>query len=128
MHTPKLWVGDLLTPVAEQNYLEHCKIKESLSYFMSNQLKQFEDINTAFIFTENDAPAFIALMEGSISLEVMAVIDAMVQFTPHWEKKRGWEPSVRGAIHVIRKLKNFVPHDPDHVKKLLTKFAQRETA
>ncbi len=126
--SPKIWVGDLSDATAHENYLRHMKIKESLSYFLKKELSQFDDLNTAFIFTDDSAPAYQAALAGELSLEVLAVIDAMVNYTAHWEKVRGWDPSVKGMVHVIRKLSSFIDFDADKTKIILKEIAEKEPA
>lgn len=126
---PKLWVKDLFTEAAEERYARWCRVTESITYFLRQQMSQFdpwESFDSLFTFRDGDHPkALIALTDGSLSPEVLAVIDRMCGFTKHWEKY-SWDPTVRLAVDRLRKLSPFVEFDPDMVRTELKKIFIKE--
>jgi hypothetical protein len=127
---PKLWIKELFTDEAEQRHDRWCRVTESITYHVRQQMSQFDpwdSFDSLFTFTDGEHPkALQALMDGSLSPEVLAVIDGMCGFTKHWEKY-SWDPSVRLAVGLIRKLQPFVEFDPGMVKSVLTKIFIRES-
>lgn len=129
---PNLWVGDLLCSEAEQNYLEWCRVTESITYRTKQELSQFDpwlSFNDIFVMKDGHPPALKSYLAGTMSAEVLAVLDRLVGFTRNWAK-HSWDPTVKQAVHRIRKLGGFVEFDPESVKSAVKKIfaTQRENS
>lgn len=126
---PKMWIGDLFSPEADDRYEQWCAITESITYNVAQQLGKIElAFNDLFIFKNGDhAPIIRMAMAGKVSPEVLAVLDSLLNFTKTWEKY-SWDPTVRGVIHLTRKLKGFVPFDRAVISNTLKKIFSKEAA
>lgn len=125
---PNLWVGDLLCEEANQNYQRWCSITESITYRVREEMSTLPwNFDGNFIFENGEHPAALkSMLDGSISPEVLSVVDQLVGFTKHWEK-HSWDPTVKGSIHVIRKLKGFIEFDPVKIREVLVQiFSSRQ--
>lgn len=126
---PNLWVGDLMCEEANENYVRWCKVTESITYHVGQQLSQFDSrasFNSVFVFDgTGHPPALKAMLDGSLSPEVLAVLDQLIGFTRHWDK-HSWDPTVKGTVHLIRKLRGFIQFDPDAIKREVKKIFDRQ--
>lgn len=127
---PKLWIGDLFVEEAEARYEYWCSVTESITYNLAQQLGRVSDrdFNSLFIFHDGQHPPILQMVAGGqVSAEVLAVMDSLLNFTRSWEK-HAWDPTVRGAIHLTRKLRGFVPFDRETIRNTVVKLFSKEAA
>lgn len=91
---PNIWIGELLSEGAEQNYKEWKKRQESLTYQFKTEIDFLRDYDTPDSFQEFfSAPTdgshpkpFTMLMKGELSLETYIILDMILTFTKRYDK------------------------------------------
>lgn len=120
-----MYVPDLLSDEAEENYKEYVKRKQSFSYIFSNEIdKLFSSAsNPADVFKKinGEYPAIInQYLNGTISLETVCVLNAYVRFIPRMDERLGTDDVIWSKMRLlITKFTPFVQYDKDKVKSIL---------
>lgn len=92
--SPNVWVGELLSEGAEQNYKEWKKRQESLTYQFKTEIDFLRDYDTPELFqqffsapTDGSHPKpFTMLMKGELALETYIILDMILTFTKRYDK------------------------------------------
>lgn len=119
---PKMWVGELFTDEAQDRFLEWCRVTESITYALSQQLdKLHEDFDDNLTFHDGEhPPVLVAMGMGDLHPAVVSLLDQLCNFTPSWTKY-AWDPIVSQGIHKIRSLRGFFEFDADRCKRAIIK-------
>ena len=85
-----VWVQDLLSHEAYENYVEFNKKQQSLTYVFENDLLNiFNDENHEKLFksNSNDFPLLLTkLLRDEVSAETVIIMNEFLHFIPKWEK------------------------------------------
>ncbi|CAB4133062.1 59 protein [uncultured Caudovirales phage] len=86
------WVGDMAGPEAEEHYKKWQKINQSLTYTFENDimflLDRVENPNEMLEVKNNSFPKLMMfVMEGSVTLETLVILNDILNFFPMWDKK-----------------------------------------
>ena len=122
------WVGDFVgNEEGERNYRRFVRYRDSLSYNFNSDLNRLlEHFDHNFIVTEGQhPPLLIKYLRNDIDLETLVILDDMVRFTRHWNKKIN-DPVVWPQVALkIKKLKPFIVFDSNKLKKMVVdKFSR----
>ena len=116
------WVGDLVgNDEGERSYRRFIRYRDSISYNFNIDLDSLmEHFDDNFIVTEGQhPPLLIKYLQNEIHLETLAILDDMVGFTKHWNKKIT-DPVVWPRVAMkVKKLKPFLQYDLQKLKKLV---------
>lgn len=116
---PSMWAGEM----TEENFLAWKKINESLTYkFQQDVSMLFDKYSPQELVKVSDGQypnLLIELMQGSITLETVVIIDRLIKVVPVWSKKiqediiwPSWEKK-------IVKYSPFVQFQEDKCKNIL---------
>jgi hypothetical protein len=85
------WVGELLTPQAEENYKKWKKNIQSLTYSFENDLSYLFDKykpQELLVVNSNSYPKLLEeVMNGRVMLETLVIMNDLMNFFPMWKKK-----------------------------------------
>lgn len=115
------WIGDIMTPEGDTNYIEWKKRQGSLTYNFKTEVGRLkEDFNENFMCKEGQHPSlFKQYRQGDVSIETMIILNDIVKFFPHWDKNITdtilWPP----VKMLCQKYKPFLKYDIFEMKKIL---------
>lgn len=116
------WVGDVINnSEAERCYKDFVKVKESLSYVFTNDLKKLPgDFANNFLSENGQHPfALQYYLRGEIRLETLIILDDLFPFFRRWDRSIE-EKVVWPSIHEkCLKLKPFLKFDKNKMKNIL---------
>ena len=116
------WVGDLVNNAeGERCYRRFIGYRDSLTYQFTIDLDRLlEHFDSNFLVTDGQHPhLLIKYLQGEVQIETMVILDGLVGYTKHWNKKIS-DPIVWPRISLkIKKFKPFVNFDQLKMKKLV---------
>lgn len=120
---PKLWIRDITSSLGEARYAEWTKRNQSLTYIVSNDLKNFDPVfDHNFTVENNEFPKILKLYLGNkISLETLIIVTDIVGCISYWEKKIGADPIWCEIHHRIKKCRPFIKYDVKKMKSAILK-------
>jgi hypothetical protein len=125
-----VWVGDLVNEqIAEKQYREWLKHKESLSYIFKSDLGKIDDLKEEMKVVDNQHPPLLRrYLSKEITAETLIIIDAVQNkcLFKYWStrlKDPVWE-TVRNKLI---KLSPFVQFEEDKYKSMLTDIQEQCT-
>ena len=85
------WVGDMIGPVGEENYRKWQKRNQSLTYQFESDIMYMFDNHKNFLKSSNgEYPQLLTeLMQNSIALETVVILNKFMNFLPTWKNKIG---------------------------------------
>jgi hypothetical protein len=125
------WVGDLLGPEGEENYIKWQKRNQALTYTFKNDmmylLENF-DRDKIFIVENGNYPVLLQeMMRNKISIETLMILENQFHFIELWSKKISDDIIWPNIKRRIMKYKPFVNYDNDtfmiQTKELLKEYA-----
>jgi hypothetical protein len=125
------WVGDLLGPEGEENYIKWQKRNQALTYTFKNDmmylLENF-DRDKIFIVENGNYPVLLQeMMRNKISIETVMILENQFHFIELWSKKISDDIIWPNIKRRIMKYKPFVNYDNDtfmiQTKELLKEYA-----
>jgi hypothetical protein len=118
-----VWVQDLLSHEAYENYVEYNKKQQSLSYiFESDLLNIFSEENHKKLFTtkSNDFPSLLTkLLRNEVCTETVIIMNEFMDFLPKWEKNIKDDFIWPRVKHKMFKYRSFLEYDHSKFKKTL---------
>jgi len=121
------WVGDLLTPQSEERFKKWQKKNQSLTYqFEQDIIYLFEkyDLKDILVVTGDYPRLLQELMQNSIMIETVIIMDDLMNFLPMWQRKiqddiiwPKWETK-------LTKYKPFVYYDKQKMKSILKEMVK----
>lgn len=124
---PSAWVRDLAySEVAETNYQEWIRKRQSLTYVVSNDLSNLkEDFDSNFKINDGQLPPIIDMyLGGKISLETLLICADIVGCLPYWDNKLSDNIIWSETGMMIKKSMPFMKYDKTKIKKIfLDKFS-----
>ena len=119
----KTWVGDFLDDDAEENYLKHLKVKQSLSYTFTNELDCIftkSSPTRCFKIRKNEYPdLFMMYLSGNLSIETMVVLNNFVNYIPLWDHVYDNDPVWTKHSILLKKYTPFLEYDKMKLKIIL---------
>lgn len=118
------WVGQLMTPEAENNYKNWQKRTQALTQTFKDDIikciQQVDDLDDLLKVKRNDFPYLLhGLMRNDICIETICILNGILNFLPMWNKKIEddiiW-PSWRNKIE---KYTPFINYDRSKFKSVL---------
>jgi hypothetical protein len=105
-----IWVGEVLRPEAELNYLKYRKIIESFAYHLGNELEKIGCIKTSLrIGSDGEVPKLLDLhLSGAVSLETIIVLDDLIGFSKKFDKKMTLNPLWEDISYKMNKFRPFM--------------------
>lgn len=120
------WVGELLTEESVDNYRRWQKRNQSLSYQFENDLSIIFDKHEPAELLKVKPGEFPKLlqyaMDGTISVETLAIMNDLMNFFPMWEKKIDDDIIWPTWQRKIKKYTPFVVYDKMKFTQLIRKF------
>lgn len=121
----KVWVGDLLTSEAEENYRKHQKIIQSISYIFENECRNLmDDVGNPndLLVTDGEYPVLLKkALRQEVHIETVCLLNQILGFFPMWNKKISdtirWPDYRRKCL----KYAAFLPKDDVKYKLILKK-------
>jgi hypothetical protein len=118
-----VWVQDLLSQEAYENYVEYNKKQQSLSYVFENDLLNiFSEENHKKLFTTktNDFPSLLTkLLRNEVCAETVIIMNEFMDFLPKWEKNIKDDFIWPRVKHKMFKYRSFLEYDRSKFKKTL---------
>lgn len=84
------WIGDIAGLEGEQNFLKWQTRNQRLTYqFEQDIIYLFDKYGKSFITVKDGGypPLFKEMMQGSIMVETVVILNDMMEFLPMWKKK-----------------------------------------
>jgi hypothetical protein len=119
---PNSWVGEVLRPEAELNYLKYRKIIESFAYHLGNELEEIGCIKTSLrVGSDGDVPNLLNLhISGLVSLEVMIALDDLIGFSKKFDLKMSMNPLWEDISYKMMKFRPFmVSYDKKKITEIV---------
>lgn len=115
------WAGDLSTLEADRTFKEWKKRKESLKYFIKQELSNLsDDPKTLWNVVNHGHPKFLQHYLGKrISLETLIATNEVINFLPHWFKEIQDDFVWKDISRLIVKYKPFVRVDKSEIKQIM---------
>lgn len=120
-----MYITDMISDEAEENYQEYLKRKQSFTYVFSNEIsKLFSSVETPadlFRKVNGEYPGIVTqYLNGNISLETVCVLNAFVRFVSRIDERLGVDDVIWSKLRVqIQKFTPFVEYDKDKIKSIL---------
>jgi hypothetical protein len=119
----KTWVGDFLDEDAQDNYLKHLKIKQSLAYIFANELDSlFNDSRpiAAFrVYKDRYPSAFMYYLAGRVTIETMVILNDLVNYISKWDSCYSDDSIWPKHSMLIKKYAPFLEYDKHKMKTIL---------
>ena len=115
-----IWIGDLISKDAEDNYGKWKARQESITYIYKNDLNKLDDdLDLNLKVIDGDYPKLLRMYQfGDITIETLIILNKVVKFIPHWTNKISdiiiWPEYKRR----LQKYEPFVKFDPFKMKKI----------
>jgi hypothetical protein len=117
------WVGELLTPEAEDNFKNWLKTKQSLTYTFENDISYLFDHHKDFISVKSGSPKlYDELLRHKVTLETVVILNDMMNFLPMWEKKIDDDIIWPSWKRKIKKYTPFVVYDKIKFRDIVRKY------
>ena len=121
---PKVWIGELLSEEAEQNYKEWKRRVESLSYNFENEIDFLDglseqQLNDLFEVKDKQHPKIIRMfLQRQFSIETLIVLNGIFGFMPRYDKVLS-DPIYKEVSQLCKKYQPFLSYDKTKMKVLL---------
>lgn len=116
------WVGDLVNNAeGERCYRRFIGYRDSLTYQFTIDLDRLlEHFDSNFVVISGQhPPLLIKYLQGEVHLETMVILDSLIGYTKHWNRKIS-DPIVWPQVSLkIKKFKPFINFDQSKMKKLV---------
>jgi hypothetical protein len=120
------WVGELLTPQAEENYQKFSKRIQSLSYLFKNDVQYlFETYSPPDLIkvTPNDHPILLKeMMRDKVMIETVVIMNDLMNFLPMWQKRIDDDIIWPQWQRRIKKYTPFVNYDKMKFRNMIKEF------
>jgi hypothetical protein len=119
------WIGSIVSADGEQKYVEWSKRMQSLGYQFQEDLNKLKDnFNENFEVEDNRHPFALRLfLMKQISLETLIILNELVGFFKHWDKKMANDPMWKEVSSLASKYAKFISFDREKMKaNVLSRF------
>lgn len=120
---PKMWIGDMLEPKAEERLLEWMKRQQAFSYHFENDLKKLDpDFDSNFLVEDGQWPTIIKLYnQREISLDTVAALVSLIPCRKYWDRTVSDSILFPDVMNVVDKYRPFLNLDEGRLKKIIRK-------
>ena len=119
----KSWVGEFLDDDAEENYLKHLKIRQSLSYIFTNELdglfRNGQPIVTFRVYKDRYPSSFMYYLSGRVTIETMVILNSLINYVPKWDIFYSDDSIWPKHSMMIKKYAPFLVYDKQKMKAIL---------
>jgi hypothetical protein len=119
----KSWVGEFLDDDAEENYLKHLKIRQSLSYIFTNELdglfRNGQPIVTFRVYKDRYPSSFMYYLSGRVTIETMVILNNLINYVPKWDIFYSDDSIWPKHSMMIKKYAPFLVYDKQKMKAIL---------
>jgi hypothetical protein len=123
LQNDNIWIQDLLSQDAYDNYVKFNKKQQSLSYVFENELLNiFGDSNPKKLFksNSNDFPLLLTkLLRDEVSSETVIIMNEFIGFLPKWEESIKDDFIWPKIKHKMFKYRSFLEYDRSKFKTTL---------
>lgn len=123
LHNSVAWVGELNGPDAELVYNKWQKTIQSLTYTFEQDIiylfDKYEPKDLISVVDDHYPRLLVELMQGSVSIETVCIMDSIMNFLPMWEKKITDDVVWPDWNRKIVKYKPFIVFDKNKFKTVL---------
>lgn len=122
LENPKVWVGDLFEQKNEDIYKQWVKNQQSLGYMFRNDVSKLnqDDPNKDIIVTDGQHPRLLKLyLHNEITIETLIILNDLIQFFPHWEKKISDTILFPEINKKCRDYQPFLQYDREKMKRVV---------
>lgn len=114
-----LWIGDLFSEEAQNNYFERKKVKESLTYTFSNDIEKLKTLNKS---DDDDRPLIVrAVLQKEIAIETFAIMCDLYNLIKKFDKKLDGDPIWQELRLRTTKYLPFINYEKKKFKELAEK-------
>ena len=115
------WVGELLTPEAEEHYKKWQKRNQSLTYQFQQDIIHLTDSSGNFLHVDNGTYPYLLqeVMRGDVMIETLTIMNDIMGFMPMWNRKIADDVIWPGWKRRIEKYSPFVHYDKVKFKNIL---------
>jgi hypothetical protein len=119
----KSWVGEFLDDDAEENYLKHLKIRQSLSYIFTNELdglfRNGQPIVTFRVYKDRYPSSFMYYLSDRVTIETMVILNSLINYVPKWDSFYSDDSIWPKHSMMIKKYAPFLVYDKQKMKVIL---------
>ena len=120
----KTWIGDLVNSTdAELTHKAWQKRTQALGYYFEEDLKKLlTNLDDNLIIKDNQHPYLLKLFMGKkISIETVIILNDLVGFFPHWNKRLKDDILWSDISMLCRKYRPFLQYDAKKMSKIALK-------
>jgi hypothetical protein len=117
-----VWVGDLANEQqSEDNYRKWVKRQQSMTYAFTNELDKLDPTyDKNIIVVDGQHPPLLKhVVQHEVSLETLIVLNDLVSFYRHWNKKIEDQIIWPSIYQKCKKYKPFLKYDKDKLKSIV---------
>jgi len=118
----------LLENLAEDNYVQYKRRKQSLTYTVKNELDDLfsRGIKEAFVRKAQNYPRIVTkYLRGDLSHETMVILNKVVPFIQKFDTELGADDLIWGKISLrLKKYQPFVVFDNDSIKTVFKRLIE----
>jgi hypothetical protein len=117
-----VWVGDLANEQqSEDNYRKWVKRQQSMTYAFTNELDKLDPAyDKNIIVVDGQHPPLLKhVVQHEVSLETLIVLNDLVSFYRHWNKKIEDQIIWPSIYQKCKKYKPFLKYDKDKLKSIV---------
>jgi len=121
------WIGDIvLNETAQKNFKKFRRIKESLTYTISCDLKKLKPKIDDNLAIRDGHPYIIQLyIRGEIELETLCIVSGLTHAIPYWDGVMEFDPFYKEYRRRICKYNKFLQYNQE-VKNLVRSYINKE--
>ena len=114
-----VWVRELVSDKAQQNYNEWMKKTQSISRLLESELSCLnDDFDVNFRVVQTHPPLLKLYLSDRISLETLVILTTLTGCLGHWDKSMTNDVLWSEVKKKIAKTKPFIHYDLEKVKKI----------
>jgi hypothetical protein len=122
LENSKVWIGDLFDEKHEEVYKQWIKVQQSLGYRFRNDVSKLDqdDPNRDIIVTDSQHPRLFKLyLQNEITIETLIILNDLIDFFPHWEKKISDTILFPEINKKCRDYQPFLQYDKEKMRKIV---------
>lgn len=125
---PKMWIGDMLDPKAEQRLLDWQKRQQAFSYHFESDIKKLDpNFNSNFKVNDGQWPHLIKLYnQREISLETVAALITLINCRKYWDEHVKDSILFPDVMTMVDNYRPFLEFDEGRLKKIIKKNFSHE--
>lgn len=128
VRNPNVWFGDMIKNYAEAEavYKDWKRRQKNLRYTFTEDLKKL-NLKTCLKVKDGQHPeALIAMMQGKISIETLAILTDFTEACEVWDAKLKDDVVYDRYGLILRKYRYFLTYDRNEYKMILSRQLERQ--